>query len=76
MLEMDLQTQRTDLWLPKGRGGEGKVDWESGVNRCKLVYLGWINNKVQLYNTGHYSHYLVISHNGKEYVQECMYMYN
>ena len=75
MLEMDLHTQRTDLWLPKGRGGEGRVDWESGVSRCKLVYSGWIN-KVLLYNTGHYSHYLVINHNGKEYEKECMYMYN
>ena len=25
-----------------GRDGGGK-DWEFGVSRCKLVYIGWIN---------------------------------
>ena len=28
-------------------GGGGK-DWEAGVSGCKLVYRGWINNKVLL----------------------------
>ena len=28
-------------------GGEWEVlDWEFGVNRCKLLYIEWINNKV------------------------------
>ena len=30
--ETDSQTQRTDLWLP--RGG---MDWEFGISRCKLL---------------------------------------
>ena len=35
------RTQRTDLWLPRGKGGSG-MDWEFGVNRCKLLPLEWI----------------------------------
>ena len=33
-------------------GGGGRKDWESGVSRCKQLYIGWINNKVLLYSTG------------------------
>ena len=33
----DSQTQRTDLWLPRGRG-QREMDWELGVSRCKLLY--------------------------------------
>ena len=46
--------------------GEEK-DWESGVDSCKLLHTGWINNKVQLYSTGNNIQYPVINHNGKEY---------
>ena len=48
-------------------GGKG-MEWEFGVSRCKLVYIGWINNKVPLYTTGNYIQYPVINHNGKEYI--------
>ena len=41
----DSQTERTDLWLPRGGGG---MEWEAGVSRCKLLYIKWINNKVLL----------------------------
>ena len=59
----------------KGEGlGEG-MDRESGMSRCKLVYIGWINNKVLLYSTGNYIQYAVINHNGKEYEKECVYIY-
>ena len=30
----------------QGGGGEEGMDWESGISRCKLVYIGWINNEV------------------------------
>ena len=43
------------------------MGWEFGDGRCKLLYIGWINNKVLLYSTGHYIQYPVINHNGKEY---------
>ena len=51
-------------------GGEGGKDWEFGISRCKLLYIGWINNKVLLYNTGNYIQYPVINHNGKQYGKE------
>ena len=64
--ETDSQTQRTDLWLPTGRVGEG-MEWEFGISRCKLLYKELINNKVLLYSTGNYIQYPVINHNGREY---------
>ena len=48
-------------------GGAGGRDWEFGVSRCKLLYTGWLNNKVLLYTTGNDVQYPVINHNGKEY---------
>lgn len=32
-------------------GGREGMDWEFGIIRCKLLYLGWINNNVLLYGT-------------------------
>ena len=51
------------------RIGGGK-DWELGISRYKLLYIGWINNKVLLYSTGNCIQYPVINHNGKEYEKE------
>ena len=51
-------------------GGGGGKDREFGISRCKLVYIGWINNKVLLYSTGNYIQYPVINLNGKEYEKE------
>ena len=67
--EIDSQTQRTDLWLPRGKLAGEETDWEFGIgiNSCKLLYTGWINNKFLLYNRGNYIQYPVINHNGKEY---------
>ena len=45
----------------------GRKDWECGISRCRLLHIGWINNKVLLYSTGNYIQYLMINHNGKEY---------
>ena len=49
-------------------GGEsgGRMEWEFGINRCKLLCIEWINNKVPLYSTGNYIQYPEINHNGKE----------
>ena len=58
----DSWTQRSDLWLPRGR--EGKIEWEVEVSRCKLVSTEWMSNA---YSTGNYSQHPRISHNGKEY---------
>ena len=39
-------------------GGEGgsEMDWEFGVNRCKLLHLEWLSNEILLYSAGNYSH--------------------
>ena len=37
----------------QGGGGSG-VDWELGVNRCKLLPLEWISNDILLCSTGNY----------------------
>ena len=63
--EADSQTWRTELWLLRGREERRRTDWESGVGRCKLLHLEWINNKVLLYSTGNYIQYPVINHDGK-----------
>ena len=31
------------------------MDWESGINRCKLFHLEWVSNKILLYSTGNYT---------------------
>ena len=36
----------TDLQLPMGRRGGRSMDWEFGVDKCKLLHLEWIDNKV------------------------------
>ena len=43
---------------------------EFGINRGKLLYVGWVNNKVLLYSTGNYIQYPVTNHNEKEYEKE------
>ena len=57
------------MQLPRGRWGRGGKDWEFGVSRGKLVYIGWIN-KALLDSTGNYIQYPMINHNGREYEKE------
>ena len=52
---------------------EGAEVGEVGISRCKLLYIGWINNKFLLYSTGNHVQYPVINHDGKEY-KEGMYI--
>ena len=54
------------------KNGKG-MDWEFRISRCKLVYIGCINNKVLLYSTGNYIQYPQINLNGKDYEK---YIYN
>ena len=51
--------KRISLWSPRGRGEGKAMDWEFGIDRCKLLHLKWINNKVLVYSTGNYIQYLV-----------------
>ena len=56
--------------------GDGRLDWECGVGRCKLLQMGQINNKGLPYSIGNYIQYPVINHSGKEHEKEYIYMYN
>ena len=40
-------------------GGEG-VDWELGVNRCKLLPLEWMSSEIPLCSPGNYVWSLVM----------------
>ena len=37
-----------DLWLPSEGESQGGMDWGFWISRYKLLYIGWINNKVLL----------------------------
>ena len=47
---------------------------EFGVSRCKLLYRELIKNNVLPNGIGNYIKYPMISHNGKEYKKECIYV--
>ena len=64
------------LVVAKGMGKEEGWIGSLGVSRCKLLYTGWINNKVLLYTTGNSIQYPVINHKVKDYKREGIYMYN
>ena len=49
-----------------GEGLEGRMEWQVGVSRCKLLHIEGIN-KVLLYSTENYIQCPVINYNGKEY---------
>ena len=60
MAQMNLSTEKKVMDLENrlvgcqgGWGGSG-MDWELGVNRCKLLPLEWISNEILLYSTGNY----------------------
>ena len=57
----------------EGGGAEGREDWEFGVSRYKLLYVGWIKNKVLLYSTGNYIQYPMTNHNENKYEKEYTY---
>ena len=46
---MDLESR---LVVAKGEGSG--MDWEYGVNRCKLLPLEWMSSEILLYSTGNY----------------------
>ena len=35
-IETDPETQKTNLWLSKGKGRGGEINWEFGISRSKL----------------------------------------
>ena len=50
--ETRLTDEENRLVVAKEEGGGGGRDWVFGVSRGKLLYIGWINNKLLLYSTG------------------------
>ena len=38
----------------QGREGGSGMDWELGVNRCKLLLLEWISNDILMCSTENY----------------------
>ena len=64
--ETESQTENR-LVVAKGEEVGGGMQWEIGVSRWKLLYTGWINNKVLLYSTENYIQYSMINHNKKEF---------
>ena len=48
-----------------GEGGGSVMDWDFGVNRCKLLHLEYTGNDVLLYSTGNYIQSLGIDHDGR-----------
>lgn len=68
------QTQRTDVWLPRlsqewTRGGLRVLE-----EQCKPLDVERITNTLLLCSTGKCIQYPGISHGGKEYKKECMYV--
>ena len=73
--ETDSQTQKANLWSPKGKGSWGGINEEYGINRYTLLYVKQISNKDLLCNTRNNIQYLIITYNGKLYVYVCAYIY-
>ena len=61
--ERDSKTENR-LVVAKGERGVSGRDWEFGVNRCKLLHLEWISNKILLHSTEKYIQSLGIEHDG------------
>ena len=48
---MDLENR---LVVAKWEGEGNGMNWEFGVNRCKLLPLEWISHEILMYSTGNY----------------------
>ena len=57
-----------------GERVSGGMEQEVGVSKCKLLYIGQINNQTLLYSTENYIQYPMINHNGKEYLKKNIYI--
>ena len=49
--EIETQTQRTNVWTPRGERGGG-INWEIGIEIYTLIRIKWITNENLLYSTG------------------------
>ena len=76
MTQMNLCTKQKQTHRVVARRDQvwGRVDWEFGISRYKLLYIECKNNKVLQYNTGNYIQYPVINYNRKDCGKECVYI--
>ena len=58
----------------QGGGGGSRMDWEFGINRCKLLPLEWISNEILLYSTGSYIQSLLMEHDNVRKKNVCIYI--
>ena len=67
-INISIKQKQTHRYREKNCGCQGgrwrREGLGFGISRCKLIYIGWINNKVLLYSTGNYIPYPVINHKG------------
>ena len=75
MKQKQTHRHREQMCGCQGEGGWQREGLGVGISRRKLVYVGWIYDKVLLYDTGNYIQYAVMNQNGKGYVKEYIYVY-
>ena len=56
-IQVESETQKTNLWLPKGKG-DGGINQEFGININTLLYIKQKTNKDLLEKTGNYTYIL------------------
>ena len=62
--EIELQMQKTNLWLAGGKGGG--INWEIGIDIYTLLCIKQLTNKATPYSTGNSTQYSVMTFMGKE----------
>ena len=60
--------------VPRGKG-EGRINWEFGINIYTLLYIKQTINKDLLYSTGNSTQYSVMTYMGKGSKKEQIYIY-
>ena len=57
----------------------GEINWETGIDKCTLLYIKQVTNKNLPYSTGNSSQYSVMTCMGEESkrvcIKECVYIY-
>ena len=49
------------------------MDWKLGINRCRLLPMGWISNEILLCSTGNYVQSFMMEHDNMR--KKNVYMY-